>query len=147
MPRYNKDERELMKKFLAGSIIFIVAISSGFAEVATDNSDTAYYISPKNNSAEKNFVMPATNITVINYSDVSIYILVPGIDYEVDPGVSNTINRDAYYGETSLVLQSLNGDWMRVNLFSNQICRHAIVTVDGKSGSYHTTVDKKYCQQ
>lgn len=91
----------------------------------------------------KTLTVPETNITALNYSDESIYVVVPNspINFEVFSGNSRTISRNGYYGSTQLVLQ----DWNRITFFNQYVCRRAIVTVDGRPGSYRVSVDGKYC--
>ena len=90
----------------------------------------------------KALAVPATNITVLNYSEETIYVVVPGaINDKVLSGRSDTISHDSLYNDTHLVLQ----DWNHNSFFDQNVCRRAIVTVDGRPGSYHINVDRKFC--
>ncbi|VVC75236.1 hypothetical protein AQUSIP_05240 [Aquicella siphonis] len=132
-----------MKKMLTtlAATASIVAVSFAFAAAKVDSG--VYYSTQHPKAGMKALAVPATNITVTNYSDELIFAVVPGspIDDRIGSGKSDTISNDSYYGDTHLVLL----DWNRSVFFDQNVCRRAIVTVDGRPGSYHIDVNRKFC--
>lgn len=131
-----------MKKILTFVALAMSTAVVSVASAETKNSNVYYSTLHPSTSAQA-FAVPATNITVINYSQETIYAIVPNspINDQLFSGKSDTISNNSYYGDTHLVLQ----DWNRSTFFDQYVCRHAIVTVDGQPGGYHINVDRKYC--
>jgi len=109
---------------------------------ANKEIDNAYHIK-KSTTVQNGISVPATNITILNYSEESIFVVVPGTSlYDLlYAGRSDTIFNNSYYGDTRIMLQ----DWNRITFFDQYVCRRAILTVDGRPGSYRIMLDKKYC--
>lgn len=124
-----------MKKIFA---CLAVVISTA---AAADN--TGYFSTLHPAAGIAAMAVPATNITVVNYSDETIFALVPNspIYDQLLSGKSDTISNNSLYSDTHLVLQ----DWNRNTFFEQNVCRRAIVTVDGRPGNYHINVDRKFC--
>lgn len=130
-----------MKKWFV-NLLTVVCLLWTSITLAANAADQSYH-SKQSVSPSTGIAVPATNITIINYSEESIYATVPGTSvYDIlYAGRSDTIFNNAYYGDTRIVLQ----DWNRITFFDQYVCRRAIVSVDGRPGSYRIIVDRKYC--
>jgi hypothetical protein len=139
------NHKEVFMKNILILLVSMLALSTASMAATTETKNTEtknndYFVSSNtNNLQSKMFVLPATNITVLNYSDTSIYVIIPGtsIDYEITSGNSRTISRLGYYGDTRLLIEN----WFHYNILDRYICNRSIVTVD----SSHITIDRKYC--
>lgn len=135
----------MKKLLLALTMLFSLAI--GTMTLAANVGD--YYLNSNQSGMTKALYLPDTNITVLNYSQESIYVVIPNstINYEVPSGLSRTISRDGYRGLTWLMLQ----DWNRITFFptmehpEQRVCRRAIVTVSGVPGNYYLNIDNRFC--
>lgn len=132
-----------MKNFLIRLTALVSFAIASMAFAAPDVNTDNYYVNANNTAFTKALAVPETNITVLNYSDESVYVIVPNspINVEVFSGNSRTISRNGYYGYTQLVLQ----DWNGITFFNQGVCRRAIVTVNGRPGYYHVSIDGKFC--
>lgn len=130
-----------MNKILSGVAMIASTLAVSFAANAADIG--SYYSTLHPKASSKTLAVPATNITVLNYSEEAIFAIIPGtgINDMLTAGKSDTISNDTYYGDTRLVLQ----DWARYTFFDQYVCRRAIVTIEGRPGYYRYTVDRKFC--
>ena len=128
-----------MKKILI-ALATTLSLAAATTTFAANTGTNDYYISSGDQIASKAFVVPATNITVLNYSDEFIYLASP-VNYQIPSGNSRTISRNAYYDSTHIVLQ----DWNYTTFYDRFVCRRAIITVDGRPGYYRISVDGRYC--
>lgn len=120
---------------LLKSVAFLSVLSATSAFAISGYSTAPY---------TKNFnraLVPATNIAVLNYSTDVVYASVPGVGFTLFSGNDTTFTHPTYSGYTPLTLQ----DPYHNTFYSQQVCRYAVVFIDGHPGSYRTTVDGRYC--
>lgn len=119
-----------MKKFL----IVLTALASLTAASLTLAFNSAYYINDTNTT--KAFAVPTTNITVLNYSDRTIFITSP-VSYDIPAGTSRTVSRNAYDGYTHISISYNNGSYL-----SQDVCPRALVIIPN---NYIPTFDNRFC--
>lgn len=125
-----------MKKILLG-LATVLCITSTAIAASTDKSvGTGYALVPYKGKAISVAYMPATNISVLNYSDNTIYISQP-LYKTINSGKAVTITHSSFYGDTYLVLENM----YHQPIFSDYVCSHAIVTVD----EGRVRIEESYC--
>lgn len=120
------------------TLVGLLTATAVFADAKSTSN--GYYNVPYTKSFAHTLV-PATNISVLNYSDDTVYAIVPGLGVTLFSGNATTFRLDNFYGETYMTLQD---PWQRP-FFTQYVCRRAIVIVDGRPGAYRINVDRRYC--
>ena len=129
-----------MIKSMLKSLAILGALVAGSTFAGTNAIAGKYYTAPYTKAFNAALV-PATNISVLNYSDDTIFAYVPGLTIPLYSGNANTIRLDNFWGDTYLTLQDPRG----VPFYTQYVCHRAMVIVDGRPGYYRTTVDRRYC--
>ncbi len=137
-----------MKK-MSALLLVAAGLTMSAATFAADAN--GYYSAqhPKMNltATAANFA-PATAITIVNGSQDMIYAVVQdqyGKDLLTDSVYQEKhdhIRHDTNYGTTRLVLRDPN----RNTFFDVNVCRRAVVSVFGRSGSFRYNIDEEYCK-
>lgn len=136
-----------MKKISIFLVLITSIIMSPMILAAANPVPVSGYYSTKHpgNGLKANKRMPAaTDITIFNASQAIIYARVPNspIDDEIFPNTPpDHIYNDTQYDDTYIEFL----DPYRNIFFGQYLCRHAVVTITGRLGSYQVNVDRNYC--
>ena|SRR3990167_4251127 len=131
-----------MKKLCLSAIAALGVIAAPLVSAQSVNLNGYYSTQHASKMATASNLVSPTDITVINSSSDSIYVIVPNaINDLVYSGQNDHIRHPSYYGDTYLVLT----DPYSRTLFQGNVCRLAVISVTNFFGAYRTNVDSEYC--
>lgn len=122
------------------ALIAALAISTNALATVSGYYSTLH---PQTTRALTSTLVPATDITIVNASQGTIYGEVPNAIFDtVVPGINDHIRHPTFTGNTFINLRA--NDLNRSIFWSGYVCRYSIITVYGTAAA-NVGIDNEYC--